>query len=228
MPHPLTSQLHQASNPTQSVQMAAYMRDQFPFLGIKAPVRERIVNDWLKAQTAPDDVQLLEWVEELYELPEREFQYAACDLLKARARHLNPAFWLPHVANYITIKSWWDTVDVWAPKVSTGLLLKSPGLIESYPSDWIKSDNFWLQRAAIIFQLNYRQKMNLPLLFDCCRCRMDSEEFFVQKAIGWALRSASRHFPTETKAFLLDHKEELRPLSLREGSKLLKKQALWP
>lgn len=222
--------IHQLSglrNPPQAASMAAYMRDQFPFLGIKAPKREQLVKTWLKAQPTPSNEALLGWVDTLYQLPEREFQYAACDLLKSSIRKVDPLFWLPQLSKYMTTKSWWDTLDVWSPKIAAGLLKRAPEQFESYPDQWIQAENFWLQRAAIIVQLNYRDQMNLDRIFAYCQQRSDSPEFFVQKAIGWSLRSASRYFPAETIAFLEKEKQALSPLSLREGSKLLKKKGLW-
>lgn len=207
--------------------MAAYMRDQFPFLGIKTPEREKLVKTWLKSQPTPSNDTLLAWVNALYELAEREFQYAACDLLKSRIRQLDPSFWLPQVETYITIKSWWDTVDVWSPKIVAGLLKQAPDQLVQFPDRWIHSPNFWLQRAALIVQLNYRDQMDLERLFHYCQLRVDSSEFFVQKAIGWGLRSASRYFPNEVIQFLNQEQHRMAPLSIREGSKLLRKKNLW-
>ena len=223
----LIHQLQSSSNPQTATPMAAYMRNQFPYLGIKTPEREQLVKSWLQTQLTPSDVDLLAWVQTLYELPEREFQYAACDLLKSRMRHLDPSFWLPQVETFITFKPWWDTVDVWSPKITAGLLKRAPEQIVHFPDQWIHSTNFWLQRAALIFQLNYRNQMDLDRLFHYCQLRMESSEFFVQKAIGWGLRSASRYFPDEVIEFLEREQHSLAPLSLREGSKLLKKKGLW-
>ncbi|MEM7571581.1 MAG: DNA alkylation repair protein [Bacteroidota bacterium] len=219
--------LRKGSNPAQARAMAAYMRNQFPFLGIKAPQREQLVIAWLKAQTMPSSQVLLAWVDFLYQLPEREFQYAACDLLKSSIRKVDPMFWLPRLSDYMTTKSWWDTVDVWSPKIAANLLKRVPDQFVNYPDQWIQAENFWLQRAAIIVQLNYRDQMDLDRIFAYSRQHSGSSEFFVQKAIGWSLRSASRYFPREILAFLEREEQSLSPLSLREGSKLLKKKGLW-
>lgn len=203
--------------------MAAYMRNKFPFLGIKSPQREKAVKALLPDfRTAPAAVQI-KIVRELYALAAREYHYAALDLLKWHTKKLEPLLFLPLVEELIQRKTWWDSVDVLSPKIAGQLFLRHPQYIAAFTERWLQNDNFWLQRAALIFQLNYRQQMNVERLTHYVLYLQKSEEFFVQKGAGWALRSASRYFPVEIAAFLATHGSSLPKLTLREGRKLLDK-----
>jgi 3-methyladenine DNA glycosylase AlkD len=118
----------------------------------------------------------------------------------------------------ITTKSWWDSVDSIAPLVGE-LARKYPELVEENINHWSKHDNYWLRRASILFQLKYKDETNEALLYDYMVKNADSKEFFIQKAIGWALREYSKTNPKSVKAFIEGN--QLAPLSIREGSKYL-------
>jgi len=215
-------QLYQPqANPEQAIAMKQYMRNQFEFLGIKTPQAQALFKQLKAAQGLPELTDLETVVRALWEWPEREYQYLALTLLDKSQRQLTPDF-LPLLEYLITTKSWWDTVDFLAPKLAGKLLFRFPDRIADYPLRWIKADNRWLQRAAILFQLDYKAQTDAPLLFDLIRQRADSTDFFVQKAAGWALRQYARTNPETVRAFIREH--ELPKLTVREGMKHLKNE----
>ncbi|MBM7585158.1 3-methyladenine DNA glycosylase AlkD [Bacillus pakistanensis] len=201
--------------------MEAYMRDQFPFLGIKTPERKAIFKDFLNQYSTPELEDLQVIVKELWDQPEREFQYIALALLENQFKHLDTSY-LPLVEDLIIEKSWWDTIDAIASNFVGKLLLKYPDQIEPYTRKWIMDENMWLNRTAILYQLSYKAKTDEERLFEYILLHKESDEFFIQKAIGWALREYSKTAPDSVVKFI--EKEKLKPLSKREGLKYLKKK----
>ncbi len=199
-------------------QMAAYMRDQFLFYGLKTPVREALSRQVIAELGYPD----VAWQPELCRLcfgeEKREAQYFVRDLLRSQVKRLEPEY-LPLFEEFILTRSWWDTVDFLAPKLAGPILLRHPELIVPVTQKWIGSDSRWLQRSALIFQLDYKKHTRADLLFDYILRRADSKEFFVQKGAGWALRQYSRTDPDAVRVFLQKHADRLAPLTVREGGK---------
>jgi 3-methyladenine DNA glycosylase AlkD len=200
--------------------MKKYMRNQFEFLGIKTPERIALLREFLKEHGKPHFEDLSETVLALWELPEREFQHIALTLLEKDVKKLSEEH-VKLAEKLIVTKSWWDTVDHLATRIVGTILKKHPELIEPYTRKWIQSDNFWLKRTAILFQLKYKKDTNEALLYHYIRMCKDSKEFFIQKAIGWALREYSKTNPESVKRFV--DSEELAPLSKREALKVIKK-----
>jgi 3-methyladenine DNA glycosylase AlkD len=127
---------------------------------------------------------------------------------------------LPLIDQLITTLSWWDTVDWLAPHLAGKIFLRHPALMEEVTGRWIADDNLWRQRSALIFQLHYKAATREDLLFDYVRQRAGSEEFFVQKGAGWALRQYSKIAPERVQAFLRE--QSLPALTRREGAKWLR------
>ncbi|MFC5647811.1 DNA alkylation repair protein [Paenibacillus solisilvae] len=196
--------------------MIAYMRNQFPFLGIKMPQRSALTKQFMKENGAPSGEELEQAVRELWALPEREFQYTALMMLEKRVKEITPAQTelLEHI---ITTGSWWDTVDVIAGHLVGALFSRYPELIPVYTQKWIHSDNLWLRRTAILFQLQYKGRTDKELLFSFIRLCAGEEDFFIRKAIGWALREYSKTNPDAVRQFVAGI--ELSPLSKREALK---------
>ncbi|WP_036095968.1 DNA alkylation repair protein [Listeria floridensis] len=199
-----------------AAKMEAYMRNQFSFLGIRAPERKQILKTFLE-QAELDDFGLTLAVE-LYQEPEREFQYLANDLLGRFAKKQDADAILVY-EKLITMKSWWDTVDSLASSAVGKHFQKYPELIEVYNAKWLESDNIWLNRTTLIFQLSYKEKTDANLLFANCARLAGSDEFFIQKAIGWGLRQYAKVDPEAVRAFV--EQQELAPLSKREALKHL-------
>ena len=214
--------LESARNEARAIPMRAYMRDQFPFLGIASPMRKNLVKTALletQELKKPIDENL---ILELWHLPEREYQYAACDYLAWQRKKLE----LKHLAlleKLIFKKSWWDSVDGLVHNVGA-ISFKFPEAIPTLER-WSKSENFWLRRAAILHQLGLKSKTDETRLFKFILENASETEFFIRKAIGWALREHSYINPEAVKNFVLDHQQELSSLSKREALKGLDRKA---
>jgi 3-methyladenine DNA glycosylase AlkD len=211
------------ADPKYAIQMSAYMRDQFPFLGVATPARRTAVRAALQGLPVPNEAELDHAVRHLWALPEREFAYVGCDLLARYQRVCSPDFLAATGAELITTNSWWDTVDGLGSGLVGPLVARFPELQQAMRA-WIESDNIWLTRSAIIHQLAYKSATDTAMLFDFCDRRAADREFFIAKAIGWALRQYSYTDPVAVRSFVEDH-QHLTPLSRREALKALERQA---
>ncbi len=216
---PLQELLQLHADESYAVRMASYMRDQFYFHGIQSPKRKLLLRQFLKEFGKPKPEDVPEIVTALWALPQREYQYIAMELLVPAIKHLSPDQ-IPWVENLVVTKSWWDTVDCLASQTLGSLLIRLEQPRNGGPDRWIASDNFWLQRCALIFQLRYKQQTDADLLFEYIGATVDSREFFIQKAIGWALRQYSK---TDGDAVIrfVESNSKLAPLSRREALKWL-------
>jgi 3-methyladenine DNA glycosylase AlkD len=126
------------------------------------------------------------------------------------------------IEQLIVTKSWWDTVDALAAIHAGALFSRYPELVKLYIPRWMKSGNMWLQRSAILFQLKYKKNTDETLLFDCMRQLSGSREFFIRKAIGWALREYGKTNPAAVMDFVA--RQPLSPLSYREATRRIMKK----
>ncbi|TBH70989.1 DNA alkylation repair protein [Aquirufa nivalisilvae] len=196
--------------------MKKYMRDQFPFLGIKKPQRHQILKEWYVHEGKGLDWFLV--ANELFRLKEREYQYIALDYLLLEKKNWDER--IPQlVEDWIGDQSWWDVVDVLSPHVMGIYLMKHPDQRDYWIQRWMTSGNFWLQRVCLLFQLTYKLKTDVILLSVLIQDLSKEKEFFIQKAIGWSLRQYARVDGVWVKDFVLSH--ELAPLSRREALKHL-------
>ncbi|MCO7175005.1 DNA alkylation repair protein [Sporolactobacillus kofuensis] len=215
---PLIHTFNAHRNAEKAQQMERYMRNQFPFFGIPAPERRQLVRDFTKTNGLPKADELHDVTTMLWNQPERECQIAALDLLQRARRVLNDQH-IPLLEWMIVTKSWWDSVDTISPQSCGPLFQKYPDLIEQYAEKWIIDDNFWLRRAALLFQLKYKDATDEERLYRYILLNTDSNQFFIQKAIGWVLREYSKTAPDSVQQFIQHH--DLKPLSKREGLKWL-------
>ena len=149
----------------------------------------------------------------------RESQYAALDILRHEVKRGPNNRW-KFYDKLIVTKSWWDTVDALATNCMGAHLLQFPNLRQTVPHKLLADKNMWRQRTAIIHQLKYGAQTDVEFLFAACRECARSNEFFLQKAIGWSLRQLSKREPDAVIRFI--EKEKLATLSKREGLKWLK------
>ena len=194
--------------------MAAYMKDQFAFFGIQTPPRRLATLAILRAY--PGDP--VEAARELWALPEREYQYVAVDLLRQHHKRLKRSD-LPALEGLVQEKSWWDSVDGLAVSIGK-LVAREPDLVKRMDA-LIDAPDFWLRRIALLHQLDRKEKTDTARLFDYCLRCADEREFFIRKAIGWALRQYARTDPLAVRGFLDAHRERLSGLSFREAAKHL-------
>jgi 3-methyladenine DNA glycosylase AlkD len=208
-----------ARDEARAVAMSAYMRNLFPFLGSPSPGRVALEREALAGLPRPSEPDLVGASRSLWGLPQREYQYAAVGLLSRNTRTLSPDF-IPVARELITTKSWWDTVDGLAAQVVGALVLSHPDLRKEMDV-WAGDENPWVARTAILHQLKAKKLTDASRLFEYCALRSGDSEFFIRKAIGWALRQYARIDPDAVRRFVADNRERLSPLSVREALKHL-------
>lgn len=207
------------ANPTQAAPMKKYMRDQFEYLGIKSPQFKILFKQYVADHGLPAVGELDEIIRDLWALPQREFQYAAIGLVGRLEKQLT-AKSVKTLEYMLTHKSWWDTVDSIAGGTVGAYFKRFPDVRETYLAKWRASENFWLRRTTILFQLNYKKETDFDLLCEIIHENLGSNEFFINKAIGWSLRQYARIDPKAVKKFV-NVTKELNPLSRREALKHL-------
>jgi 3-methyladenine DNA glycosylase AlkD len=209
--------LEALADPDRAAAMRAYMRHQFPFLGVGTPERRRASKPLVAASRRWPSVDAVAVVDHLWSRPEREFRYVGCDVARAAARRWESER-LADLRRWVTSDSWWDTVDSLA--VSVGDLVTAHPELAAEMDGWIADQDIWVARVALLHQLGWKDRVDVDRLFGYCAARASDTEFFVRKAIGWALRDAARTFPEEVRGFVADH-PELSGLSRREALKHL-------
>lgn len=197
--------------------MAAYMRDLFPFLGIQSPAQRVLAREVLAGLPRPAEGDLRDVAEGCWALPEREYQYFACGLLRRHARACSAGF-LETARFLVVTKPWWDTVDTLAAHLVGTLVSAHPELVSAM-DEWVGADDMWLVRTAILHQLRYKERTDADRLFRYCTRQAGHTDFFVRKAIGWALREYAKTDPVAVRAYVTGHR--LAPLSAREALKNL-------
>ncbi len=220
--HPYVASLktlfEQNADPVQAAPMKKYMRGQFEYLGLKGPQQGALMKEFISQNGLPEVADLDTILRELWSLPQREFQYAAIGLLSKSEKGL-PAKFIKTMEYLLITKSWWDTVDTISGHTLGIHFRRFPEVREKYLAKWRASDNFWLRRACILFQLNYKKETDFDLLCEIIRENLDSKEFFINKAIGWSLRQYAHTDPKAVKRFV--NATPLHPLSRREAMKHL-------
>ncbi len=207
------------SNKHKASQMEAYLKNKFSFFGINADERRQLLKKHFAVIAFPSEKSLIKMSNDFYKLPEREFQLCAVDLLISHKSLLTPYF-LPQLKKLIRSKSWWDTVDFLSSYI-LGHLAKNQELKQSL-NNWITDNNMWIRRSAILFQLKYKQTTDWEILKNFILQERESKEFFIQKAMGWALREYSK---TNAKTVVQFIKSQTLPaLTKREGLKYINKQ----
>jgi 3-methyladenine DNA glycosylase AlkD len=209
------------TNPEKAKKQKAYLRNQFEFFGINAPEHLMIRRKVFKHYGLPEPDELEKFVRDLWAQPEREFQYFGLDLVEKSIKHVNKDF-ISVIEFMITNKAWWDTVDMIATHHVAALFRRFPEMIPVYTKKWLNSQNIWLQRTALLFQLKYKDKTDTTLLFDMIRKLAGHKDFFIRKAIGWVLREYSKTAPDAVIQFI--DQNQLSPLSKREALKVISKK----
>lgn len=198
--------------------MSAYMKNQFPFLGLKAPQRQAACRDVMRASQQMPTEDVMELIRAYYDLTEREYQYLAIDLAIANVKRFSKNQTVA-LADYVSQKAWWDSVDAW--RKFFGLRIKYfPDELQEMYHHFHSSDDFWMRRVAINLQLMQKDETDLILLSKAILKDQETDEFFIQKAIGWSLRQYSKTDPQWVISFLKEH--QLSPLAVREATKHLK------
>ena len=215
----LEAHFRKESNRELAVPMENYMKNNFSFLGIKTEKRRAIFKSIYEQNKAEikSNFRTIAW--ELFQMKEREFHQVAIDLLVKELKKNFVIEDIKIIEKLIITNSWWDSVDTIVKYLLGGYLQQFPLETLKVIERFSNSKNMWLNRSAILFQLSYKEKTNFEILISECEKHKHSNEFFIQKAIGWALRDYSRFNPNEVKAYV--NSTNLKPLSRREALRLL-------
>ncbi|MFC8346925.1 DNA alkylation repair protein [Streptomyces sp. NPDC057280] len=213
----LTAAYGAAADPARAVPMRAYMKDVAPFLGLTTPVRRALSRTVVEGTPRPDETDCTAIALRCWRLPEREYQYFAVDYLRRHARVLTSGF-LPVARHLVSTVPWWDTVDLLAAHVVGALVAADPALTADMDA-WIVDDDLWIARTALLHQLRYKERTDTERLFTYCLHQSGHPDFFIRKAIGWALREYAKTDPEAVRSFLAREKGRFAPLSVREALK---------
>lgn len=216
----ISNDLHQKSNRELAIPMENYMKNNFSFLGIKTEERRAIFKENYEKYKSEIKANFRTIAWELFNKNEREFHQCAIDLLVKEFKKNYVLEDIKLIENLIITNSWWDSVDVVAKYLLGGYLQQFPNETYDVIERFSNSNNMWLNRSAIIFQLSYKEKTNFDLLKSECEKHKESKEFFIQKAIGWALRDYSRFNPSGVSEYV--NSTNLKPLSQREALRNIK------
>lgn len=212
----LLENLKAVANPDDAVAMKAYMKNKFEFLGVKTPVRRKLAKAFFKQGT--DFVIDWNFINEAWNNPYRELQYTSLDYLEIRKKLLTPSD-LPRLKKLAQTKSWWDTID-FLDRLVGSIIARFPETKATILS-WSCDEDIWLRRLAIDHQLSRKEKTDTELLEKILANNLGQPEFFINKAIGWALRDYSKTNPDWVRDFIERHRAAMAALSIREGSKYL-------
>lgn len=200
-----------------AVKMAKYMRNQFLFYGLPSPKRKLVYKDFLKQEKQN---KILDWqfLDQCYKDEHREFQYFVCDYLSTFQSYLTYED-ITHIKSYVKQKQWWDTID------SFDSIIGDIGLhdsrVDDLMLDWSKDPDIWLRRIAINHQLKRKEKTNTDLLEKIICNNLNSDEFFINKSIGWILREYSKTNSLWVRQFIEKYHNHMSRLSIKEASKYL-------
>lgn len=209
--------LYEKRDEENAVNMAKYMKNQFDFLGINKPELKKIEREYFKEIKNKEYIDY-DFVNKCYDDNNREFQYVAIDYLINKKRYLTNED-VPFIKNLIVTKSWWDTSDS-LYKLMAYLSLNDEDINEILIS-WSKDNNIWLRRVSIIHQLLRKEKTNTELLETIIVNNLKNNEFFINKAIGWALRDYSKTNKEWVSNFINKYEDKMANLSIKEASKYL-------
>ncbi|MFH1119292.1 MAG: DNA alkylation repair protein [Bacteroidota bacterium] len=206
------------ANPYNAGRMSKYMLNKFEFFGIPSPLRKQLTSAFILKNGVPAPEQLVDIVMATWQLPQRELHYAIMEIA-SRKPYMADINRIKMFEYMITTNAWWDTVDYIASNLVGALLMRHKQLTIPVTGGFMKSGNIWLQRTALLFQLKFKQNTDQELMFGYIRQLNGSKEFFIRKAIGWALREYSKTNPGAVVEFTKT--TELSPLSRREALKVI-------
>ncbi len=213
----LVAEFRTHADANKAADMKRYMRDQFDYFGIPTPLRRSLAKPLFRELKQADTV---DWgfVDSCWAADYRELQYVATDYLRMVSHRLGPGD-LSHLQRLAQTKSWWDTIDALDQVVGT--IAEHAPEVDEILLEWSTDDDFWLRRIAIDHQLMRKERTDTALLERIIVNNLDETEFFITKAIGWALRQYSKTDPAWVGAFIERYRHRLAALSIREASKYL-------
>ncbi len=213
----LFNEIINAKDITQAAQMSAYMKNQFNFLGLQSAVRSAFAEKYFKQVKQSKEIDW-DFVFKYWECDYRELQYIAVDYLLSKQKNITDKD-IDNLKKLITTKSWWDSVDSF--NRIFGTLLTTYSSVKDTLLKWSTDDNIWLRRTAIICQLHLKDKTDMKMLEKIICNNFGTNEFFINKAIGWSLRQYSKTNPDWVRGFIQKYFDKLSKLSVKEGSKYI-------
>jgi len=212
--------LRRAADPDKAAGMQAYMKTDMPFYGVQKPGRVGILRELVARFPVADRESYQRLVLGLWDLPHREEKYLALGVARHFREQVTPLS-LPLYRSLIVEGAWWDFVDEISTKLIRRLVVEHPGQTWPVVDAWIDDEDMWLRRSAILCQIGAKEDTDTGRLFGFCERRAFEGEFFIRKAIGWALREYAKTDPGAVAAFLAANRDRLSTLSYREAGKHL-------
>ena len=212
--------LKAVADPERAIAMAAYMKTNMPFYGVSSPARRPIARELKLMYRAGSATEYRTKVSALWALPHREEKYLAIDYALSFKKLIT--FEQVDLYRQMVVEgAWWDFVDVIASDLVGRVVLVDRDRMRPTLEQWIDHDDMWLRRTALLAHLRHKTATDEAMLFDFCQRRAHEKEFFIRKAIGWALREYARVNPEAVRGFLRAHEAQLSGLSRREAAKHL-------
>ncbi len=214
------AELAALADPEAAAAMAAYLKTDMPFYGVKTPERKPIFKAMLARFPVRSRAEYTEGVLALWERPHREEKYLAIGLAGAYPQYITIGS-VPLYKRMIVEGAWWDLVDGVAADLIGRVLLDDRDRASVILDRWIDDPDMWLRRTAIIAQLRHKSATDEERLFRYCLSSAGEKEFFIRKAIGWALREYAKSAPGAVRSFVLANREVWSGLTYREATKHL-------
>jgi 3-methyladenine DNA glycosylase AlkD len=214
------SALAERADPERAPAMAAYMKTTMPFLGVGAKDLRATAKSAARRFPPADRSRYEASVLALWQLPHREEKHVAVAYAREFPSFVEPAS-IPLYERLVRDVAWWDFVDEIAIHLVGAALLMYPDDVWSVMDRWIEDDDMWIRRTAILCQNRHRARTDERRLFRYCLARAAEKEFFIRKAIGWALREYAYTSPEAVRRYIAEHRNVLSNLSVREGGKHL-------
>jgi 3-methyladenine DNA glycosylase AlkD len=212
------TELVRRADPEKAVGMQAYMKTDMPFYGVQKAGRVEILRTLVRSISPADRDEYEALVLALWGLPHREEKYLAIGFARHFPEFVVPGS-IPLYRRLIVEGAWWDFVDEVATKLIRRLVVAEPALTWPVVDEWIDDDDMWLRRTAILCQIGAKEHTDTDRLFRFCAGRAFEKEFFIRKAIGWALREHARVDPESVARFVVENRDQLSGLSFREATK---------
>jgi 3-methyladenine DNA glycosylase AlkD len=221
----LISEFSKLADADKAVEMAAYMKTDMPFWGIQKPDREPIYRKLAKDFAPADHDEYSLVIRKIWNGKHREEKYAALDYAVRCKKFIHTSM-IPLYEELVRDGAWWDLVDPLATLLIGVAFLNDQKTVKPMMKVWIDDNDIWIRRTAILSMNKHKEKTDEKLLYDFCLRRAHEKEFFIRKAIGWALREYSYKAPDSVIKFLKTNRNTLSPLSYREGAKQLVRNGL--
>ena len=223
-PHPLVTYIFDTfkknANPDYAGAMKSYMKSQIPFYGIQSGPRKKLYTEAFRKYPVSNLDEYLSIAEQLWDGIYREDKYTAIAFLRKYHKYHTMDL-LPLIKKMIETGAWWDFVDEISAHLTGALLKNHPDEMKKILFEWIKNENIWIRRSAILSQLRFKKETDEEMLFDFCQRRLHEKEFWTRKAIGWALREYSKSNAAAVRDFVIKHKDNMSALTLKEASKYI-------